>query len=164
MVPITKNLYHEIRKNRRLDLGFFVSSVHLSSQQTKKKKERKSHFALLPFHQACRSSPMSWAEACQFGLHKPGWLWTAQCICSNLLWQEIWPCVMEMDKSLSEADEERQIKEYLGYIYTNTAILPPPFRWRHEYMAVFTLSKFCICSLFVSHDSMSGAAWMTKAS
>lgn len=70
MVPITKNLYHEIRKNRRLDLGFFVSSVHLSSQQTKKKRKKKSFcIATLPPslqeqpHELGRSLPVWFAQA-----------------------------------------------------------------------------------------------------
>lgn len=69
-------------------------------------------------------------------------------MCSDLLWQEIWPCVMEIDKSCNEAEEEWQIKEHLGYIH-KYSYPPSPFYMEtqiHGYLYfVKVLHLFPVC-------------------
>lgn len=117
-LPINKKLDCAIRKQERLN-SFFVSCVHFSSQQRKRKERKKKKSlpiaALAPNPQelppAAGQKPASSVHTSQDSSDRLSGCGT------NLLWQAISPSVIKTDKSLSQADEEQQIKEYPGYIY-----------------------------------------------
>lgn len=82
-------------KQETLDLGF-VSCMHLSSQQRKKKEKDTFH---------CYPSTKSTGEAPSAGQTPASTVCTSQDSSdwlTDLLWQAIWPCVIKMDKSVRQ--------------------------------------------------------------
>lgn len=92
---INKKPYWEIMKQETLDLGF-VSCMHLSSQQRKKKEKDTFH---------CYPSTKPTGEAPSAGQTPASTVCTSQDSSdwlTDLLWQAIWPCVIKMDKSVRQ--------------------------------------------------------------